>query len=118
LWLVKTLIAVINAKDKYTYRHVERVVYYCNLLADKLKLNDNEKKIFVYAAYLHDIGKINIAEDILMKTDKLSEEEWETLKKHPQIAAEILKNVRSMKDSVPIILSHMNGMTVWDTQTS
>jgi diguanylate cyclase (GGDEF)-like protein len=103
---VKTLIAVINAKDKYTYRHVERVVYYCNLLADKLKLNDNEKKIFVYAAYLHDIGKINIAEDILMKTDKLSEEEWETLKKHPQIAAEILKNVRSMKDSVPIILQH------------
>ena len=103
---IKTLIAVINAKDKYTYRHIERVVYYCNLLADKLNLDDKEKKKFVYAAYLHDIGKINISEEILMKTDKLSETEWETLKKHPQMAAEIIKNVRLLKESVPIILQH------------
>ena len=41
-----------------------------------------------------------------MKTDKLSETEWETLKKHPQMAAEIIKNVRLLKESVPIILQH------------
>ncbi len=103
---IKTLIAVINAKDKYTYRHVERVVYYCNLLAEALHLGDQEKKVFVYAAYLHDIGKINIPESILMKTEKQTNEEWETLKKHPQIAVEILKNVKTLQDSVPIILQH------------
>lgn len=103
---IKTLIAVINAKDKYTYRHVERVVYYCILLADKLKMGDAEKKRLVYAAYLHDIGKINISEDILMKSDKLTEEEWNILKCHPKYAVEIIENVPALRDSVPIIIEH------------
>lgn len=103
---IKTLIAVINAKDKYTYWHIERVVYYCNLIAEKLKLSDADKKNFVYAAYLHDIGKINIPEDILMKSELLSPEDWKTLKNHPQNAAEIIKNVHSLRGVVPIILQH------------
>lgn len=103
---IKTLIAVINAKDKYTYGHVERVVYYCNLIAEKLKLDDTDKKNFVYAAYLHDIGKINIPEEILMKSKGLTQEEWEALKNHPKYAAEIIKNVHSLSGVVPIILQH------------
>ena len=103
---IKTLIAVINAKDKYTYGHVERVVFYCTLIANKLGLNDKDKKDLVYAAYLHDIGKINIPEEILMKTDQLSKEEWELLKTHPQNAVEIIKNIQPLKDTVPIILQH------------
>lgn len=103
---IKTLIAVINAKDKYTYRHVERVVYYCILLADKMKMNEAEKKRLVYAAYLHDIGKINISEDILMKSEKLTAEEWNVLKCHPKYAVEIIENVPSLHDSVPIIIEH------------
>ncbi len=103
---IKTLIAVINAKDKYTYRHVERVVYYCTMLADTLSLSDKEKKDLVYAAYLHDIGKINIPEEILTKPDTLTFEEWELLKSHPNKAAEIIKNIQSLQDLVPIILQH------------
>jgi putative nucleotidyltransferase with HDIG domain len=103
---VKTLIAVINAKDKYTYRHVERVVFYCTQIADKLGLSNTEKKNLVYAAYLHDIGKINIPEDILVKTEKLTGEEWELLKSHPMNAVEIIRNIRVLKDTVPIILQH------------
>ncbi|MPM73318.1 hypothetical protein SDC9_120298 [bioreactor metagenome] len=103
---IKTLIAVINAKDKYTYRHVERVVYYCDLLANRLNLSDAEKKIFIYAAYLHDIGKINIPEEILMKANPLTQEEWETLKQHPRNAVEIIRNVPALKDAVPIIEQH------------
>ncbi|MPM76389.1 3'3'-cGAMP-specific phosphodiesterase 3 [bioreactor metagenome] len=102
----KTLIAVINAKDKYTYGHVERVVYYCTLLARKMKLVDTDKKRLIFSAYLHDIGKINISEQILMKTEPLNEEEWEILKNHPQNAVEILKNIGSLNEMIPIVLHH------------
>jgi len=103
---IKTLIAVINAKDKYTYRHVERVVFYCNLLADQLKLSEKEKRNLIYSAYLHDIGKINISEDILIKTEPLTTEEWETLKNHPQYAVDIIKNNDALEEVKPIILQH------------
>lgn len=103
---IKTLIAVINAKDKYTYGHVERVVFYCTLLAEKLGLNDRDKKNLIYSAYLHDVGKINIPEEILMKTDPLTDEEWDVMKNHPQKAVEIIENINSLKDMVPIILQH------------
>ncbi|MEA4824921.1 MAG: diguanylate cyclase [Clostridiaceae bacterium] len=103
---IKTLIAVINAKDKYTYGHVERVVFYCTLLAEKLGLNETDKKILIYSAYLHDIGKINISGDILIKAEPLTDEEWEILKNHPQKAVEIIQNINSLKDMIPIILHH------------
>jgi len=103
---IRTLIAVINAKDKYTFRHVERVVAYSKLIADKLGFDDYTKKIFIYGAYMHDIGKINIPEEILMKSNALEPEEWEVLQTHPESAAEIIKNVSSLKDVVPIIVQH------------
>jgi diguanylate cyclase (GGDEF)-like protein/putative nucleotidyltransferase with HDIG domain len=103
---IKTLIAVINARDKYTFRHVERVVSYCTLMADRLKFEDKIKKVFIYAAYMHDIGKINISQEILNKSTPLTDEEWEILKNHPKNGAEIIKNVSVLKDVVPIILQH------------
>lgn len=103
---IKTLIAVINAKDKYTYRHVERVVFYCNLLADQLMLGEDEKRNLIYSAYLHDIGKINIAEEILIKTEPLTPEEWATLQNHPQYAVDIIKNNAALDEVKPIILQH------------
>ena len=103
---IKTLIAVINAKDKYTYRHVERVVFYCNLLADQLMLGEDEKRNLIYSAYLHDIGKINIAEEILIKTEPLTHEEWTTLQNHPQYAVDIIKNNAALDEVKPIILQH------------
>jgi diguanylate cyclase (GGDEF)-like protein len=103
---IKTLIAVINAKDKYTYGHVERVVFYCTLFAEKMGLNDRDKKNLIYAAYLHDVGKINIPEEILIKTEPLTEEEWKIMKNHPQKAVEIIQNIGSLKDIGPLILQH------------
>lgn len=103
---VKTLIAVINAKDKYTYGHVERVVFYCTIFAEKIGLSDEDTKTLVYSAYLHDIGKINISEEILTKTEPLTSEEWEIMKSHPQKAVEIIKKISSLRDMVPIVLHH------------
>ncbi|MDU5105364.1 diguanylate cyclase [Clostridium sp.] len=103
---IKTLISVINAKDRYTYGHSERVVLYSRLLAEKLKLNEKDKKILIYSAYMHDIGKINISKEILTKRMPLNDEEWETLKKHPEDGIEIIRPVKSLEAVIPIILHH------------
>ncbi|ENK0838419.1 diguanylate cyclase [Clostridium botulinum] len=103
---IKTLISVINAKDRYTYGHVERVVLYSRLLADKLKLSEEDKKIFIYGAYMHDIGKINISREILNKKMPLAKEEWEILKQHPVNGVEIIKPVSSLESISDLILHH------------
>jgi len=103
---IKTLISVINAKDKYTYGHVERVVVYSRMMVEKLKLDEEDSKILIYGAYMHDIGKINISKDILMKKMKLTDLEWEELKQHPENGVEIIKSVESLQDIIPLILSH------------
>lgn len=103
---VKTLITVINARDKYTFRHVERVVAYCKLLADKLKLSEADKKMLIYGAYMHDIGKIDIAKEVLMKPTALTQTEWEQLKSHSENGVKIIQNVEALKEVVPIMLYH------------
>ncbi|ELC8441439.1 diguanylate cyclase [Clostridium perfringens] len=103
---IKTLIGVINAKDKYTYSHVERVVVYSRLMAKKLGLSEEEKKQLIYGAYMHDIGKINIPNEILTKKMKLTKDEWEILKQHPRDGVEIIKSVNSLKKVAPLILYH------------
>lgn len=103
---IKTLISVINAKDRYTYGHIERVVFYCRLLADKLNLNEEDRNALIYGAYMHDIGKINIAKEILVKQMPLNNDEWETLKLHPANGVEIIEPVKSLENSIPLILHH------------
>jgi diguanylate cyclase (GGDEF)-like protein len=103
---IKTLISVINAKDRYTYGHVERVVFYCKLMAYKLKLSEKDKKNFIYGAYMHDIGKINIPKEVLIKKMPLTKEEWEMLKQHPADGVEIIKPVKSLNNLIPMILYH------------
>jgi diguanylate cyclase (GGDEF)-like protein len=103
---IKTLIAVINAKDRYTYRHVERVVAFSRLMADKFNLSEEDKRNLIYGAYIHDIGKINVSQEALVKSTPLNEKEWDELKNHPQGGVDIIKHVESLKDVVPIILQH------------
>ncbi len=103
---IKTLISVINAKDKYTYGHVERVVTYTKMFADEIMLSDHDKKTLIYSAYMHDIGKINIPEVVLNKKMPLNREEWDIIKQHPQNGAEIVKKVESLSDTAPIIEHH------------
>ena len=97
---------MINAKDRYTYGHVERVVMYCRLLGEKLKLSEKDKKNLIYGAYMHDIGKINIAKEILNKKMPLNKDEWETLKQHSANGVEIIKPVDSLKEVAPLIMHH------------
>ena len=103
---IKTLISVINAKDKYTYSHIERVVIYCRLIAEKMNLTDSDKKKLIYGAYMHDIGKINIPKEILRKKVPLTNNEWLQLKDHPEKGVDIIKEVEALQDVIPLILYH------------
>ena len=103
---LKTLISVINAKDKYTFGHVERVVHYVKMLSDKLELNEQDKATLIYGAYIHDIGKINIPEYILNKKMPLTDDEWNLIKQHPTIGAEIINKIESLSSVIPIVLHH------------
>lgn len=103
---LKTLITVINSRDTYTFKHVDRVFNYCSIMADYLNLQASEKKSLLYAAYLHDLGKINVSKEILVADNKLTKEQWEELKKHPQDSADIIKEIDGFEDVVPIVLQH------------
>lgn len=103
---IKTLISVINIKDRYTYGHVERVVMYAKLLGNKLALTEEEMKTLKYGAYLHDIGKISISKDVLNKKMRLTDDEWEMLKQHPANGVDLIKPVESLKQIIPLILHH------------
>lgn len=103
---IKTLITVINAKDKYTFGHSERVVKYSTALAEQLGMNDQQTKFIKYGAFLHDIGKIEIGREILNKSKPLNQDEWATLKNHPQWGADIVKPVSALRQILPQILYH------------
>jgi len=103
---IKTLIMVINIKDRYTYGHTERVVIYSKMLADELKLADADRKNLIYAAYMHDIGKIDTPKLMLNKPGVLTSEEWEILQQHPVKGAELISPVDSLGEIIPLIRHH------------
>ncbi|MDD5194337.1 MAG: HD domain-containing protein [Candidatus Omnitrophica bacterium] len=104
LQTVAALASSIEAKDKYTIGHTERVVKYSLGIAQHLphKSRPGDWKKFIQdlriAALLHDIGKIGIPENILNKTSSLNEEERAVIKNHPLIGANILKQIEEFKD--------------------
>lgn len=102
----KTLLSIINAKDRYTYGHSERVLEYATLLAKKYGLNEEEVRFVQYGAYLHDIGKIEIDIRILNAPSKLTEAEWNILKQHPYWGSEIIRPIKSLEKVRPYILQH------------
>lgn len=103
---LKTLIIVINSRDSYTFRHTERVVLLCQTVAEYMNLSDEDKKHLCCAAYLHDLGKINISKETLMSEKALTPQEWEELKQHPVEGANILSKVNGLEDIVPIVRQH------------
>lgn len=107
---VKALANAIEAKDKYTEGHCKRVTRYCLAIAKELNLSEEEMDNIHFAALLHDIGKIGIPSSIINKKGKLTDEEFEIIKKHPQIGYDILKNVEFLKVSNEVILQHHERM--------
>ncbi|MDD5421949.1 MAG: diguanylate cyclase [Candidatus Omnitrophica bacterium] len=96
----------IELKDHYTGEHVEKTVHYATQIAKVLDLPPEEIENIKQAAVLHDLGKIGVSDKILHKKSKLSKKEYEEIKRHPQIAADIIRPVQFMHDIVPLVLYH------------
>lgn len=101
----------IELKDRYTGEHGERTVQFATSIARQLNLSKYETELIRQAAMLHDLGKIGISEKILLKKGKLTKEEFSEIKKHPQIAADILRPIQFLHPLIPLILHHHEG---WD----
>jgi putative two-component system response regulator len=95
-------------KDEETGAHIQRMSGYSAAIARKLALGDNVAKTILYAAPMHDVGKIGIPERILQKPGKLNPEEWEIMKQHTIIGGQILQGAKSgyLKVAEVIALTH------------
>lgn len=113
LSMIRTLAKVLDARDPYTAGHSERVANYSVWIAEKLGMGAEKKKELYKAALLHDVGKIGIPDDILRKPDRLTAEEYESIKLHTVIGADILSNMEpkgAMADVIQTARSHHERM--------
>lgn len=103
---IEALAVAIDAKDNTTHQHLERVLLYADAIGRSLHLSEDEMKALRAAALLHDIGKLAVPEYIISKPGRLTEEEFEKMKIHTIVGAEILERVRFPYPVVPIVRSH------------
>lgn len=105
--IVKGVIATLELKDPYTRGHSERVASYAVELAKTCGgVTNEELKDFNFACLLHDIGKIHIPDQILMKPSRLTKEEFEIIKSHTIVGAEAVSKVVGLNKSIEVIRSH------------
>jgi len=104
--MVETLALAIEASDSETHDHVRRVQHYAELVGQRIELPASEQKALSAAALLHDIGKLAVPDCILRKPGLLTAEEFEKVKLHPVIGAEILDKIEFPYPVVPIVLAH------------
>ena len=103
---IEALALAIEAKDHTTHDHLQRVQIYAQELAASLDLTEAELQALQAAAMLHDIGKLAVPEHIISKPGKLTPEEFEKMKIHPVVGAEILERVRFPYPVAPIVRAH------------
>lgn len=103
---LKSMAKILDARDPHTSQHSTRVTNFSMALASIIGLSDEEKDVLYIAASLHDIGKVGIPDSILLKPDMLSGEELTIIKRHPDIGADILKQLPPMARETEIIRYH------------
>ena len=106
LGTLKALTAAIDAKDPYTFGHSERVALLGSQLAQACGMDDAQAERVRIAGLVHDVGKIGVPEAVLGKPSKLTEAEFELIKRHPRIGYDILKDISLLEDVLPGVLYH------------
>lgn len=103
-----TLTAVAEYRDEETASHIQRIGYYCKLIAKELGWSEDEQETISFASPLHDIGKVGIPAEILLKHGKLTHEEFALMKTHTIIGVRILQGAKSkyLKMAEKIALTH------------
>jgi response regulator RpfG family c-di-GMP phosphodiesterase len=103
---IKVLALALDARDHYTHGHSQEVTEYAVSIAQEMGLSVKEIDRIRDAGILHDIGKIGIPDAVLLKPGRLTEEEYDCIKRHPQIGKDILEPVRCLSDKIPLIYHH------------
>ena len=103
---IKAIIEALDAKDSFTLGRSRRVAFYSAKMVEFLNLDKAQAGIIELAGLLHDIGMIGVAEDILNKTQRLTDEEFEEIKKHVQHSVKILEDIKQLYDVIEIIKYH------------
>ncbi|HON11375.1 MAG TPA: diguanylate cyclase [Chitinispirillaceae bacterium] len=103
---IDELIRAVDAKDPFAREHSKKVAEYSVKIARYQNLPEQEIEVVRNAALLHDIGKISIRNETLVKTEELTSREYEILKRHPDIAVNMLKDLKFLEKEIPYILHH------------
>jgi diguanylate cyclase (GGDEF)-like protein/PAS domain S-box-containing protein len=96
----------IEMRDHYTGEHADSTVRYSTMIARAINMSQEEIDNVRKASILHDLGKVGISDKILLKRSKLTKKEFDEIKKHPQIAADIIRPIQFMHEIIPLILYH------------
>ncbi len=103
---VHALAATVDAKDHYTYGHSKKAAEYAGQIAHALGYSGDKIALLKAAALLHDIGKIRVPDNILLKPGSLTESEWLAIREHPKFGVAILKHIKSLGGCLPVIQHH------------
>jgi len=104
--LLHALTTSVDAKDPYTRGHSQRVALISRKLAALAGFGPQRVERVYLSGLLHDIGKIGIPETVLLKVGKLTDEEYDKVKRHPEVSAGILKGIPQLEDTLPAVLYH------------
>jgi putative nucleotidyltransferase with HDIG domain len=103
---VAALTSALDANDPYTHGHSYRVSCYAGRLGRAMGLSSKDLEILEYSALLHDIGKIAIKKEVLHKAGRLTEDEFKSLKAHPATGADIVENLKFLKEAAVLVRHH------------
>lgn len=104
--VVRSMINVIDARDPYTCGHSDRVAVISKLLARKLGLPLKDQEAIYLSGLLHDIGKVGVPDDVLLKPGRLTEDEFRQIKEHPERGVKILQHLKQLQHVLPGVLHH------------
>ncbi|MDD4939738.1 MAG: HD domain-containing protein [Candidatus Omnitrophica bacterium] len=103
---IKVLAQAIDARDHYTHSHSENVAKYAVAIAEEMRLAAHEIELIRDACELHDLGKIGVEDCILGKSSSLTSHEWEQIKRHPQMGAQILQPLTFLDGVIDLVKQH------------
>lgn len=100
------LVAALDLREHNTRLHSQRVREYTELIADRLGVDEKMRREIGFGALLHDVGKIAVPDQILLKPGKLTDQEWDEMRKHPEAGYRIVKRIGFLKDAAEIVYTH------------
>lgn len=106
LGTLEAMILALDLRENETSYHSYRVTEYAVYLGKRANLTDEELSVIAKGALLHDIGKIGIPDNILLKPGKLTDDEWVLMKKHPEYGYKLLRNIDFLEESAAIVHTH------------